>query len=733
MDKHQGGSFSTPLRKQQPEYSRKTGSFSLSKNIPQSSQQTFELHAHHNGNQRESFNKENANSEFDCKDQVSNDSRRKRARVGSPEPPANAEMNSSPAVIEMIDRHSQGSDLNPSEESMNEIRDEISASLNGAARDILHSETSVHENGNQTSVLRNLLSPAKRISPEKSQFSPRGSGNPEMSNLDSLTPLKSYFHGSEQGITQALQSRFRRELKKYEHHLRAKDEQTDEYRRQVLTCYEKIKSLGENLDEQRLAFSALWADHEVLKASNSAREPIWERQALELESVSADRTKLEEKISKLKVKLSEVRNEINMLNQNSQILQEKFHIQINDNEALKKQLATRASMEQKLESNLERLKQDKDQLSREKDRLEIEVINCKNIISSSESESRAQADRIARLESQLAERDDVCKELQETINSFEDIKKQSTTDLENRVSGLLANIKQLKGQLAATDALKTTIDESNAKLKTSEMSLAAAHKRIEGLQEQHAEVERYASTLESQLKESASTLETINDQMAIKSAEVEELGHDVEELRQNKAHLEEFVKVRDTAVENWKTKYDSKCVENNKLSIEVESIQFRNGNLESEHLVELEHLHQQMTSLQDTLRSNSEQIKKLEVDNQGLRDAAAKAMSQENKSDLAATHDLEAQVSSLRQHIREKEADASKRLQLLAEDLYIQYSSKHEQKVKMLKKGYEAKYKDKIEKLDLEKTGLQDELDQLNKSLQAEREEKHLLVKRLYK
>ena len=70
-------------------------------------------------------------------------------------------------------------------------------------------------------------------------------------------------------------------------------------------------------------------------------------------------------------------------------------------------------------------------------------------------------------------------------------------------------------------------------------------------------------------------------------------------------------------------------------------------------------------------------------------------------------------------------------MQLLAEDLYIQYSSKHEQKVKMLKKGYETKYQDLLDKLTLENTALHDEVEQLQKVINTEREEKQALVKSL--
>ena len=63
--------------------------------------------------------------------------------------------------------------------------------------------------------------------------------------------------------------------------------------------------------------------------------------------------------------------------------------------------------------------------------------------------------------------------------------------------------------------------------------------------------------------------------------------------------------------------------------------------------------------------------------------------------------------------------------------MYIQYSSKHEQKVKLLKKGYENKYQNKFDQLNLENKTLSEEIEQLNKQLSSEKEEKQELLKLL--
>ncbi|SCV03787.1 LAME_0H13212g1_1 [Lachancea meyersii CBS 8951] len=729
MENAQSGSFSTPLKKPQPEV-RQFGSLSHA-NYSQPLKHHSIVNDNDEGRHDNSRDKEN--------DLLEAGSSWKRARVAKQDE-SRENLNSSPAVIEMLDRDANGLvESKVPDEALEDAQEDISEAITSAVREISHSDMSNHENGNQTSLFRNLLSPARRVSPEKHPLTPIDAHHTGLSNLDSLTPLKSYVQGSEEGILQALQSRFRQELTRYEHHLRAKNQQTDEYRKETISSLEKIKKLDESLDEQKLAFSVLWGEHEVLKASQAAKEAKWEGQTEDLERVSDEKSRLEERVSKLKLKLSEVRNEIKMLHQNSQILQEKFQLQIQDNDSLKKQLEVCEERESKLQYRLEKLQSERDELRVQKDHQDIEMMTLKTAMTEHELESRTLQQRIAHLENLLRERENACRELQSTVESFEDTKRQSTTELENRVTDLLSDIKGLKAELEAVNKLKVDLDESRERLRASEGELASASESMRTLRESEIALEKRSLELEEQLTQHKQRLESVTDQMAIKSAELEELQHDLEELRQTKSHLEEFVKIRDAAVEDWKAKYDSKCAENNKLAVEIESYQFRNGNLESEHLVELEQLHQQMTSLQDTLRARSEQIAQLENEKSELQsqlseDAAKHAQANDGAlSESPALSELKAQVESLRQQLQEKDADTSKRLQLLAEDLYIQYSSKHEQKVKMLKKGYETNYQDKIERMALENTGLRDELHQLNNMLKTERDDKQRLVQLLNK
>ncbi|CEP64111.1 Slk19p LALA0_S10e02520g [Lachancea lanzarotensis] len=722
MESAQTKSFSTPLKQVKPE-DRQFGSVPyINRNIPLQRQDSFHDDAKHNNSKRD---KEN--------DNIETESPWKKPRAvrtdGSRE-----DLDSSPELIALMDHNAEPP-------SALDVREEqVPGMISTAVRNISNSDLLDHENGNQTSMLRNLLSPARHLSPEKRPLTPidhdgcDDNGHPDtgLSNLGSLTPLKGFVEKTEDGLIQALQSQFRQELNKYEHHLQAKNKRSDEYREEIIKSLEKVKELDEQLDEKSLAFSVLWSEHQVLKTAQATREAEWKSQSEDFERLSGDNSRLEERVSKLKSKLSELRNEIKMLHQNSQILQEKFQLQVQDNDGLRKQLEIRSEFENKLQNRVEDLQRERDEFRAGKDHQEIEVTTLKNEVAEYEYKTQALRREIADFESELQDKEAVCKNLQNTMN----IKQLSTTELENRVGRLVEERDWFEKALDSRHDDDKALEQGNLLIDDLTEKLEAAKDEARAFHEREKELEQRQQELEKKLAQGKTQLDEVTDQVAIRSAELEELQHDNAELLQTKVHLEEFVKIRDAAVEEWKSKFDNKSAENNRLAVELESVQFRNGNLESEHLVELEQLHQQMTSLQDSLRVSSEQIKRLETEREALQsqiDNDTGHVVADDARESPATVELRNQIQSLQQQLREKDSDTNKRLLLLAEDLYIQYSSKHEQKVKMLKKGYESKYQDKIGRLNLENTGLHDELTRLNTTLKAERDDKERLVQMLKK
>lgn len=162
----------------------------------------------------------------------------------------------------------------------------------------------------------------------------------------------------------------------------------------------------------------------------------------------------------------------------------------------------------------------------------------------------------------------------------------------------------------------------------------------------------------------------------------------------------------------------------------------------------MEDLHESMSSLQSALKDNSDLVHTLKIENETLKSDLSRneqmlktaTLEKDNKIVSIETEgtDKEQTIISLKKQLDEwkqkydsKENETNKRLKLLAEDLYIQYSSKHEQKVKLLKKGYESKYQGEISRLETQHMGLTQEVEQLTKQLEAEREEKRNLLNML--
>jgi kinetochore protein SLK19 len=170
---------------------------------------------------------------------------------------------------------------------------------------------------------------------------------------------------------------------------------------------------------------------------------------------------------------------------------------------------------------------------------------------------------------------------------------------------------------------------------------------------------------------------------------------------------------------------------------------------ESDHLIELEAYHAEMSNAQSIISTKSNELYQLKQENEKLvkdndllkyemgtfkedtvtfdqRINNLKAKLNESKS---ANDILETQVAQLTKERTTLENETDKRLQQLAEDLYIQYSKKHEQKVQVLKKGYENKWASKIGKFENENVKLKREIEGLNSQLEQERSEKAEIIK----
>ncbi|GMF07316.1 unnamed protein product [[Candida] boidinii] len=189
-------------------------------------------------------------------------------------------------------------------------------------------------------------------------------------------------------------------------------------------------------------------------------------------------------------------------------------------------------------------------------------------------------------------------------------------------------------------------------------------------------------------------------------------------------------------------------MENKQLTQEIETIKL-NDNLLDDEVKELQKdLNEKSNELQDKIEeinklisANNEKdedylnLKKinsdLKIEIKNLQNTNEVLKSQEDKIDKdkdLTIIELQKQLNEAKDKILKNEEETEQNLQNLAQDLYLQYSAKHEQKVLILKKGYETKWSNKLKKLNKENESLKEELESSKKKIQLEINAKNKLV-----
>ncbi|SCU85031.1 LAMI_0C09868g1_1 [Lachancea mirantina] len=625
--------------------------------------------------------------------------RPKKPKLEKPESPNR--FYSSPAVIEMLDQNETHENNVSRPDADLDFEKDLSEALSNAVND---------EDDNVP------------LSFTKLTKDPKTPDAADISHLENLTPVGAAqsVSGSIQDVIRCLENNFNTELQKS--------------RNRVTEISAELTRLQSQLRDQLFLYSKLTGEMEALRAVHSAQELQFRHQKHEIARLDKDKASFQERVAKLKTRLSEVRNEVKMLNQNSQILQDKFQSQVTRNESLQSELDDIQRRNQKLGKLVHSMENTKNQLEDDLQELKAENSDLRDEIIVQKTTIQEKDSQIAQLIERVDTKATRVRELERELEKSLENKQQSTRETQEQLSQIVAENAQLSKELQAKDGIAAELSEMQIKFQDLEQELATSKQAIIAMTHER-------DALSEQISHMRQTRENVDDQLAIREAELVELNGTVQDLRGANADLEQTIEQGGASVSEWRQKYEQQSSETKRLSLELESLQFRDKNSAAEHLADLEDLHLQMSSLQKTLESNSRQISELlekntslatEVDT--LKVTNSELQEKLTHSSKSASEDpvLQEELQNLRQQLNVKDADTNKRLQLLAEDLYIQYSSKHEQKVKMLKKGYETKYKEKLTQLERENVGLKDELSQQLATLKAERNEKQELIKALH-
>lgn len=452
----------------------------------------------------------------------------------------------------------------------------------------------------------------------------------------------------------------------------------------------KFENLFEEIHKKSEDIRQLTAQTAVLKDKLIREERIVQEQELYLikqerecsnlkeqlrsfDSLETEHENISKKFEACKQKLKEVKIELSMTNQNNQILSEKFE----------KEYAKFAENE-----NL--------------------VNEWKDKYNSVSSELNASANKLTTLKKELQLKEE---EFNNKVKQLDDLQIE-IADLKNNNDKEKNELKQM---LSDKDQILNELEE---KLKYFE---SKDSDEISSLKQDLEKAQADLCDKNEQIKHLEYSLTT-------KEAHVQQLHSQVDELSKEK---------------------DSVLLDLENTRRDLDSLAGKTANIESEQLAELETLHQNMSQMEKSLKENVSTIssltaeiremeskcKSLELENNDLKKLlkANEDITKEKSTDTESSKvkELMEKIAQMEKTIAASETETNKKLQLLAEDLYIQYSSKHEQKVKMLKKGYETRYQDLIDKLTIENNALHDEVGQLQKTVEIERAEKQELIKSL--
>ncbi|KAL6941689.1 hypothetical protein ACO0RG_002826 [Hanseniaspora osmophila] len=294
------------------------------------------------------------------------------------------------------------------------------------------------------------------------------------------------------------------------------------------------------------------------------------------------------------------------------------------------------------------------------------------------------------------------------------------------ISNLNSNFKTLELELDNLLNEKNQEEEEHKKLE-------AKLESLEKLNEQHVqevedlknklvknskdENESLQKKLEDLQMETANEIKTLEDLLDKETAELKNKNEQILGVQKLNKDLQEKVDEYENKITSLKD-----LVENLQLDLKYKEEQIQN--LSTSSSTKSLDLDNQIKTLEEknnkSRKEYEDNILSLKQEMSTLKESADKS-----KNERPA---LESKISELQKIINQTDQETNKKLQSLAEDLYAQYSSKHEQKVKILKNNFEKKYQDQVVKMRHQTTAAQEELAMVKKQLEHERKEKENLL-----
>lgn len=488
------------------------------------------------------------------------------------------------------------------------------------------------------------------------------------------------------------------------------DKRNDELNDQIFSLNQRINSMYALHEKLKIELKQVKFTNDIINE---------EKQKLK-EQIQHRHDDLQKENENVKHELNNLKSEISSLQSNQTLLQGKYDQIYNENIKLQNDKDMLSNEIDTLQKSLSDSADILEDLTSHNTDLENKVNQLTNAKVSIENERNELNKELRRIITQLDGKDNEISTLEGKVRELIEHEKNHSKDLIDQIANLSNDKMSLEERIKKnensykTEAqyLKDTIDEK-------EQQLADLKEQINKIKEDKVEMEKSLKEKNNELDTMKRNFEETNDNATIKTAEVSELNREIERFKEDKLQSDVNISKLEEQIQEWETKYKEEVKIKQQLQIELESSKEKIAN--------------EATFKANTNSIiNSAEYQKLKEENEKLkRTHQDHLLAPSFSTDNSTLEMYKQQIENLKHKLQQREADTTKRLRKLSEDLYIQYSSKHEQKVKLLKKNYEAKFKGDIERLTQENIALQQEVEQLNEKLSIGRREKQELLKAL--
>jgi len=553
-----------------------------------------------------------------------------------------------------------------------------------------------------------------------------------------------------------IQDDFRKETAKLEENIKEKANKILQLNDELGASKNKLYQLENVIDNLALQRMQMVKENELLKKEFEVfKNDISDMQlALNHRDEKLSRhqlviTKFKQRVKELNYSIGEKEREIEAL-ENAQGNQYKLEESFKErSDQYEKQIHHNAVL---LEEEIKARKSILEQVAvieKENEALKAEVENINN-------EKISMEQQLLRAEQVSKEKDEEISLLNKKFQSeglnLQEVQNEKNS-LVNKINSLLNDQQVLQDQLNQKDFIIQTsqmnLENERKQALLKDEIINGTKRGVTTLQREILELRAINQQNAPVLQKLTGELDEANELLTVRKAEVEELSY---ELKQSKADYYHLQAVSDEKQYSIGKLNDALKQTAEALEAKIERIKELDEEIqkqEGEHLAELEAFHKEMSNVQSSLSAKSNELFHLknerdtlqreydmvkyelsslreESSNSDVRVSNLKLKLNESKDQY---QELEELVHKLKNEKASFEKDTEKRLQQLAEDLYIQYSKKHEQKVQVLKKNYESKWQNKVNKAENENERLRREIEGLNSQLDRERVEKNEIIK----